>query len=211
MFNIKFKYLLSVGALASFGSFADTAGIVLKFDHPQVMSVSLSSSSDYLNTYQSGVKNTSTWRIKSNNGVNIGFSGASPEGNGIVDFPRFYKQEVNARGELIPSQYSYLETTFGVTIINYDSIERGVTRELTSDLWYSIWGGGIFTTGTPELLADASNTLSPNGYWGTIMPNDQGEFLMSLYAEGVASANSQSGNYTMSVILNLTADEQINP
>lgn len=211
MFNIKFKYLLSAGALASFSSFAGTAGIVLKFDHPQVMSVSLLSSSDYLNTYQSGINHKSSWKIKSNNGVNIGFSGASPEGNGIVDFPRFYKQETNARGELIPNQYSYLETNFGVTIINYDSIERGVTREDTSDLWYSIWGGGIGTTGTPELLADASNTLSPNGYWGAIMPNDQGEFLMSLYAEGVASANSQSGNYTMSVILNLTADEQINP
>ena len=211
MFNIKFKYLLSVGALASFGSFADTAGIVLKFDHPQVMSVSLFSSSDYLNTYQSGIKNTSSWRIKSNNGINIGFTGVSPEGNGIVDFPRFHKQKVNARGELIPGQYSYLETTFGVTIINYDSIERGVTQEVSSDLWYSIWGGGIGTTGTPELLTDTSNTLSPNGYWGTIMPNDEGEFLMSLYSEGLASANTQSGNYTVSVMLNLTADEQINP
>ena len=211
MFNIKFKYLLSVGALASFGSFADTAGIMLKFDQPQVMSVSLFSSSDYLNTYQSGIKNTSSWRIKSNNGINIGFTGVSPEGNGIVDFPRFYKQKVNARGELILGQYSYLETTFGVTIINYDSIERGVTREVSSDLWYSIWGGGIGTTGTPELLTDTSNTLSPNGYWGTIMPNDEGEFLMSLYSEGLASANTQSGNYTVSVMLNLTADEQINP
>ena len=211
MFNIKFKYLLSVGALASFGSFADTAGIVLKFDHPQVMSVSLFSSSDYLNTHQSGIKNTSSWRIKSNNGINIGFTGVSPEGNGIVDFPRFHKQKVNARGELILGQYSYLETTFGVSIINYDSIERGVTQEVSSDLWYSTWGGGIGTTGTPELLTDTSNTLSPNGYWGAIMPNDEGEFLMSLYSEGLASANTQSGNYTVSVILNLTADEQINP
>ena len=148
MFNIKFKYLLSVGALASFSSFADTSGIVLYFDHPQVLSVSIPN--NVTATTFNGVARTTTWKIKSNNAVEIGFSGHSPvdhttEYTDVFDnrdslsyenidpnIPLFYKQEVNARGELIAGEYDYLQTRFGVLITDHDSTEYGPTRHLSN-------------------------------------------------------------------------------
>ncbi|WP_300429076.1 hypothetical protein, partial [Candidatus Thioglobus sp.] len=134
MFNIKFKYLLSVGALASFGSFADTAGIVLKFDHPQVLSVSIPTNTD--TTTSSGIIRTTRWAIKSNNAVEIGFSGNTPvDGNENTNpnIPLYYKQEVNARGELVAGAYDYLQTNFGVMIADHDSTQK-IERSLITNL-----------------------------------------------------------------------------
>jgi len=134
MFNIKFKYLLLVGALASFGSFADTAGIVLKFDHPQVLSVSIPTNTD--TSISSGIIRTTRWAIKSNNAVEIGFSGNTPvDGNENTNpnIPLFYKQEVNARGELVAGAYDYLKTNFGVMIANHDSTQK-IERSLITNL-----------------------------------------------------------------------------
>ena len=134
MFNIKFKYLLSVGALASFSSFADTAGIVLKFDHPQVLSVSIPTNTD--TTTSSGIIRTTRWAIKSNNAVEIGFSGNTPvDGNENLNpnIPLFYKQEVNARGELVAGAYDYLKTNFGVMIADHDSTQK-IDRSLVTNL-----------------------------------------------------------------------------
>ena len=134
MFNIKFKYLLSVGALASFSSFADTAGIVLKFDHPQVLSVSIPTNTD--TTTSSGIIRTTRWAIKSNNAVEIGFSGNTPvDGNENLNpnIPLFYKQEVNARGELLAGAYDYLKTNFGVMIADHDSTQK-IERSLVTNL-----------------------------------------------------------------------------
>ena len=134
MFNIKFKYLLSVGALASFSSFADTAGIVLKFDHPQVLSVSIPTNTD--TTTSSGIIRTTRWAIKSNNAVEIGFSGNTPvDGNENTNpnIPLFYKQEVNARGELVAGAYDYLKTNFGVMIADHDSTQK-IERSLVTNL-----------------------------------------------------------------------------
>ena len=134
MFNIKFKYLFSVGALASFGSFADTAGIVLKFDHPQVLSVSIPTNAD--TTTSSGIIRTTRWAVKSNNAVEIGFSGNTPvDGNENLNpnIPLFYKQEVNARGELVAGAYDYLKTNFGVMIADHDSTQK-IDRSLVTNL-----------------------------------------------------------------------------
>jgi hypothetical protein len=100
-----------------------------------------------------GVARTTTWKIKSNNAVEIGFSGHSPvdDTSPITEFyvrfdpgnpdsyenidpdiPLFYKQEVNARGELIAGEYDYLQTRFGVLITDHDSTEHSVIRHLSN-------------------------------------------------------------------------------
>ncbi|RUM86011.1 MAG: hypothetical protein DSZ20_04465 [Candidatus Thioglobus sp.] len=103
MASVKLQKLFLAGLISviSSASFADVEQVTLNSQHLQTLSVEHTLSSDYLDTYQSGIRNTSSWSIKSNNGVVIGFSGASPEGDGIADFPRFYKQEVDAKNNYI--------------------------------------------------------------------------------------------------------------
>jgi len=213
MASVKLQKLFLAGLISviSSASFADVEQVTLNSQHLQTLSVEHTLSSDYLDTYQSGIRNTSSWSIKSNNGVVIGFSGASPEGDGIADFPRFYKQEVDAKNNYITGQYDYLDTKFGIMILSYDSIEKGTSNLLSSGAQWSIWEGGIGATGTPEILTDMSHNSSPIGYWGTIMPNDEGYFSLSLYSNGFATASTQSGLYTITVVFNVTANEQLNP
>ncbi|RUM79000.1 MAG: hypothetical protein DSZ16_09255, partial [Candidatus Thioglobus sp.] len=65
--------------------------------------------------------------------------------------------------------------------------------------------------GSPELLTDKLNYLSPHGHWGSIMPSDQGDFSLTLYSKGSVVDSAQSGRYTMNVTLSVAANEQLNP
>ena len=201
---VKLQKLLLAGLISvtSSGSFADSEQITLNSQHLQTLTVELASSDNDLSMINTILK-TTTWKIRSNNAITIDFSGVSPEESEreISEIPRFYKQDVDAKDNYIVGQYDYLDTKFGITIDNFDS---------TATMRGDIWEGGSLTSGSPELLTEKSNNLSPNGYWGSIMPNDTGDFNLTLYSKGSVIDSAQSGRYTMNVTLHIAANEQLN-
>ena len=203
MASVKLQKLFLAGLISviSSASFADVEQVTLNSQHLQTLVVELASSDDDLSMTNTVVRAT-TWKITSNNAITIDFSGASPEDNEIVEIPRFYKQEVDAKNNYITGQYDYLETLFGIKIDNIDS---------TATMNGNIWGGGSSALNTPELLTEKLNDLSPHGHWGSIMPSDQGDFSLTLYSKGSVVDSAQSGRYTMNVTLIVSANEQLNP
>jgi len=203
MASVKLQKLFLAGLISvtSSASFADVEQVTLNSQHLQTLVVELASSNDDLSMTNTVVR-TTTWKITSNNAITIDFSGTSPEDNEIVEIPRFYKQEVDAKNNYITGQYDYLETLFGIKIDNIDS---------TATMNGNIWGGGSSALNTPELLTEKLNDLSPNDYWGSIMPSDQGDFSLTLYSKGSVVDSAQSGRYTMNVTLSVAANEQLNP
>ena len=203
MASVKLQKLFLAGLISviSSASFADVEQVTLNSQHLQTLVVELASSDDDLSVTNTVVRAT-TWKITSNNAITIDFSGASPEDNEIVEIPRFYKQEVDAKNNYITGQYDYLETLFGIKIDNIDS---------TATMNGNIWGGGSSALNTPELLTEKLNYLSPHGHWGSIMPSDQGDFSLTLYSKGSVVDSAQSGRYTMNVTLIVSANEQLNP
>ncbi len=201
---VKLQKLLLAGLISvtSSGSFADSEQITLNSQHLQTLTVELASSDNDLSMINTILK-TTTWKIRSNNAITIDFSGVSPEESEreISEIPRFYKQDVDAKDNYIVGQYDYLDTKFGIKIANFDS---------TATMRGDIWGGGSLPSGSPELLTEQSNNLSPNGYWGPIMPSDTGDFNLTLYSKGSVVDSAQSGRYTMNVTLHVAANEQLN-
>jgi|JYMV01.1.fsa_nt_gi hypothetical protein len=230
MFSIKLKYiiLVSVTTTLNFGSFANLEGskeIVLEIQHPQILTISTITNKDDYDPSVEITKST-TWTIQSNNAVNVNFYGTTPsdlysstdiltpDSNLFIRYPLLYKQKVNARNGLVPRRYDYLETTFGVKISDYDSTQRQVTQR--NDFWKSQLSGSNIESvyGSPSnLVLDTCNVVTsecpPGGYWGAIMPNDNGTFDLTLYSYGAGSALSQSGNYKMELTLNVSANEQL--
>jgi len=190
-------------------SYALVETMTIEANHLQTITVEPPSDNDYL-TSDSITRNT-TWVVKSNNAVTIDFSGTSPEDDVITNIPRFYKQKVNAKNQLITNQYDYLDTKFGAMLVNIDSIEKGSISLTQSAIKYSTWGGGLSPNTSSELLIDKTNALSPNGYWGAIMPSDTNDCILTLYSKGTGDVTSQSGIYTLYLILNVTAREILNP
>jgi len=211
MASVKLQKLFLAGLISviSSTSFADVEQVTLNSQHLQTLVVELASSNDDLSMTNTVVRAT-TWKITSNNAITIDFSGASPydgapEDNVIVEIPRFYKQEVDAKNNYITGQYDYLKTMFGIKIDNIDSTAR------TPFIADNTWQGGSSALGSPELLTDKLNYLSPHGHWGSIMPSDQGDFSLTLYSKGSVVDSAQSGRYTMNVTLIVSANEQLNP
>ena len=206
MASVKLQKLFLAGLISviSSASFADVEQVTLNSQHLQTLVVELASSDDDLSMTNTVVRAT-TWKITSNNAITIDFSGASPEDNEIVEIPRFYKQEVDAKNNYITGQYDYLETLFGIKIDNIDSTAR------TPFIADNTWEGGSSALGSPELLTDKLHYLSPHGHWGSIMPSDQGDFSLTLYSKGSVVDSAQSGRYTMNVTLIVSANEQLNP
>jgi hypothetical protein len=165
MASVKLQKLFLAGLISviSSASLADVEQVTLNSQHLQTLVVELASSSDDLSMTNTVVR-TTTWKITSNNAITIDFSGASPEDNEIVEIPRFYKQEVDAKNNYITGQYDYLETLFGIKIDNIDSTAR------TPFIADNTWEGGSSALGSPELLTDKLHYLSPHGHWGSIMP-----------------------------------------
>jgi len=211
MLVTKFRHLLlaTIVAAISLGSFsvvADTESIMFKIQHPQILSISIPTNNDVISSNE--IIRTTSWVIKSNNAVEVRFSGTSPfdlDENTNQNVPRFYKQEVNARGELI-ADYDYLTTNFGVTIDHYDSTLAGggSTWELVADP-SSIENYIPYGTPVDLVLNDALIQQ-----WGPIMPHDDGYFTLSLYSKGVVdSVGTQSGVYSMTVFLNISTNERL--
>ena len=186
---------------------AEVDEVTITVDHPQ--SISVSAPLDVTGGLEGSVQSVS-WTVTSNNGFDIAFSGNSHAPNGaLTGYPNFEKQDVDASGALVLSSYDTLDSRWGVVITGSESTETGAT----------VWGGGS----TPVSLAGAqgSNDLigmggldpDPNGSIGTIMTGDTtGTANVALYVLGTAVDGSiQSGNYSATVTLTVTADEKLNP
>jgi hypothetical protein len=204
MKNLNTKTLLaaSVATLISVNTFAVEAdSVTVTFDHPQ--SIAISNATNTLNA-SSGDVTTTTWRITSNNAVELGFSGTSKSATGdTVNQPIFTKQEVDARGGVLTT-YDHLVTTYGIEITGSSSIETGDAN--------TKWGSSETATGTPSDLVAAKETgTSATAMFKAIMPSDTGEFDVILSSKGVGDTSStQSGNYTAIVTTTLTASEKLN-
>lgn len=190
-------------------SYALVETMTIGANHLQTITVETPSNDNYLTS--DSITRITTWVVKSNNAVTINFSGTSPEDDVVTSIPRFYKQKVNAKNQFIADQYDYLDTKFGAMLENIDSTEKGSISLTPSAIKYSTWGGGLSPNIASELLIDKTNDLSPNGYWGAIMPSDTNDFILTLYSKGTGDVTSQSGIYTLYLSLNVTAREILNP
>ena len=201
--NTKNLLAASVATLISVNTFAaDSDSVTVTFDHPQ--SIAISNATNTLNA-SSGTVTTTTWKVTSNNAVELGFTGSSLDANGSnVDQPIFTKQEVDARGANLTT-YDHLTTTYGIEISGAGSIETADAN--------TTWGSASTATGTPsDLVASGTTTTSATAAFKAIMPSDTGEFDVILSSKGVGDTSStQSGNYTAVVTTTLTASEKLNP
>ena len=191
--------LISVNTLAVTADVADT--VIVEFNHPQ--SIAVSQPNNNMGT-GSGEVSSTKWTITSNNAVKLQFTGTSLAADGTTQqVPEFAKQEVNARGELISSAYDHLTTTFGIKLENQGSVQTGDTN--------TTWGNSIQPSGTPSLLVGAGATGASESF-KAIMPNDNGTFDLTLYSQGIGdTSTTQSGNYQVTVVTTLVADEKLNP
>jgi len=203
MKNLNKKTLLaaSIASLISVNAFAaDPAdATIMKFDHPQ--SIAISDAGDNLTGNTTSIANTK-WVITSNNAVKLQFSGSSKDADGgNVAEPIFYKQEVDARGD-VTGKYDHLTTTYGIKISDAASIETANANVQ--------WGSGSGADSTPaNLVSTADTAVTAQNFFKAIMPNDAGNFTLDLYAQGTGNASStQSGDYTATVTTTLIAAEK---
>ena len=214
MLNNKFNIFFYTGFMALIASQLSYAltqedSVVISFDHPQSISVSTSFNSSDNSTYDIG---ETQWTVTSNNAVKVNFTGTSRDDDGTTyNAPRFHKQEVDASGVLITNRYDHLDTKYGLVIIGSDSIANETSR--TNQTAIKTWRGGDIPDASPsQLVTDKTLSGSPGLYWGAIMPSDAGKFQMSLYSQGVGTADStQSGVYSTTVTAVITANEKLNP
>jgi len=211
MKNYKFNHL-SIALLISNTAIAVVAdqqqeSVTIEFIHPQTISVSTPNTTT---GSASGSVSQTTWEITSNNAVSVNFMGDAPtetadSGRG---YPQFSKQEVDADGTLIANRYDHLDTKFGLVISGADSIANEESR--TNQDSIRTWKSGSNPSATPnQLIAGLTDTESPNTYWGSIMPNDDGEFTMTLHSKGSGDrSTTQSGIYSTELTAVITADEK---
>jgi hypothetical protein len=141
------------------------------------------------------------WTVNSNNAFKYAFTGTSKDDTGAdLKYPQFIKQDVDANGKAVDNNYDVLDTTFGVALSDYESVQRGNT-----------WGKGEGANGKAEtLVADTSDAASPYGTMGRVMTGDKtGKATISLFSKGLADAADQSGIYNSEVMLTVTAEEQL--
>ena len=141
------------------------------------------------------------WTVNSNNAFKYAFSGTSKDDAGSdLKYPQFIKQDVDANGKLVDNNYDSLDTTFGVALSDYESVQNG-----------DMWGNGKEAAGEAKsLVADTSDATSPYGTMGRVMTGDKtGKATINLFSKGIADATDQSGIYTSEVMLTVTAEEQL--
>ena len=181
--------------------------ITLSFNQPQ--SLAVSAPNNEVNRAAGGIINK-TWHVVSNNAVAVRFTGKSPTAVGVgTNVPTFYKAEVNASGAKIETadgsgiyHYDHLVTTYGVSIDGQGSV-AGSSADFE---------GGKQPAGTPtELVKDLDAASGPDNHFGSIMPNDDGRFTMTLSAKGVGDvATTQSGDYQVTIVASFVAEEKGN-
>jgi len=204
----------------------ESDNITLSFNHPQ--SLAISAPNNVTERASGGIINR-TWQVVSNNAVTVKMTGKSKTATGVADSsPVFYKQEVDANGDVIIDRFDTLVTTYGVTVVDAGSQSSGAS---------AIWGGGAVLdtadiattstgvdaglnattdyksvlTGSPALLVATGGATDLNGTLGTIMPQDNGRFALRLSAKGIGDvATTQSGDYQVTIVASFMADEQGN-
>ena len=215
------SYLFSGVAMAAEGISSDSATgtdeinineddeITISFNHPQ--SLAVSAPNNEANRAAGGVINK-TWHIVSNNAVGVRFSGRAPNEVGVEkDVPNFYKIEVDASGNRIlagenghtETKYDHLVTTYAVDIANEGSTSNNNT----------IFGASATAPAeTPiNLVTARDGDKGPGVHFGSIMPNDDGNFTMTLSAKGVGDvATTQSGDYQVTIVASFIAEEKGN-
>jgi hypothetical protein len=181
--------------------------ITISFNHPQ--SLAVSAPNNEANRASGGVINK-TWHIVSNNAVGVRFSGRAPNDVGVEkDVPNFYKAEVDASGTKIANadatgfNYDHLVTTYAVDIANEGSTYNKSTIFGTS---------ATAPAETPiNLVTARDGDKGPGMHFGSIMPNDDGNFTMTLSAKGVGDvATTQSGDYQVTIVASFIAEEKGN-
>ena len=190
--------------------------ITLSFNQPQ--SLAVSAPNNEVNRASGGII-TKTWHIVSNNAVGVRFTGKAPNATGTeTNAPTFYKAEVDASGTKIETSagsgvynYDHLVTTYGVSIAGQGSASvstspYNITTTTSAD-------GTVSTpTGTPaNLVLALDTTKGPDDHFGSIMPDDNGTFTMTLSAKGVGDvATTQSGDYQVTIVASFVAEEKGN-
>jgi hypothetical protein len=207
--------------------------VTLGFSHPQ--SLAVSQPNNEVNRGSNGVINR-TWHVVTNNAVTVKFTGQSPDADGTVvasSGPTFYKAEVDADNSIITDKFDHLVTTFSASV----DVSGTTTAHAGSQSGDTHWGGGASpsTTGSVDTASEATSTIAQtttntsvvsgtsaslvdttsatglNQTFGSIMPNDDGNFSLTLSAKGVGDvATTQSGDYQITVVTSFMAAEKGN-
>ena len=197
----------------------ESDNVTLSFNHPQ--SLAVSAPNNVTERASGGIINR-TWQVVSNNAVTVKMTGKSKTDAGVADAtPVFYKQEVDANGDVIADRFDTLVTTYGVTVVDAGSQSTGAA---------AIWGNGATAadvdggvndgtlaassdyasvlTGTPADLVNTADNSGLNKTLGTIMPKDNGQFALRLSAKGIGDvATTQSGDYQVTIVATFMANE----
>ena len=150
------------------------------------------------------------WEVNCNNAFAINFSGNSYEdtGGSQYGYPIFTKQDVDANGALVSASYDNLVTKYAILIDDeYSTALSNVDA----------WGG---TSASDGITGEPANLIlaltngdtagdGPDGIIGRIMASDDaGKAIVNLWAKGSATQDVQSGDYTSTVTLTVTLEEQ---
>ena len=197
----------------------ESDNVTLSFNHPQ--SLAVSAPNNVTERASGGIINR-TWQVVSNNAVTVKMTGKSKTDAGVADAtPVFYKQEVDANGDVITDRFDTLVTTYGVTVVDAGSQSDGASATWGSGASAADVDGGVndgtksqstdyasVLTGTPALLVATGGASDLNGTLGTIMPKDNGQFALRLSAQGIGDvATTQSGDYQVTIVATFMANE----
>lgn len=193
--------------------------VTLSFNHPQ--SLAVSAPNNVTERASGGIINR-TWQVVSNNAVTVKMTGKSKTDAGTANAtPVFYKQEVDANGDVIADRFDTLVTTYGVTVVDAGSQSDGAAAIWGSGASASDVDGGVndgtlatttdydsVLTGTPADLVNTADGTGLNKTLGTIMPKDNGQFALRLSAQGIGDvATTQSGDYQVTIVASFMANE----
>lgn len=151
--------------------------------------------------------------VTSNGWVDYTFTGHTMNADGnLVEAPYFYKQEVDAKGELIPDRYDVLDTKLGIDITDADLLKSINSGSSKPNYWQYHSGSPM---GTPEdFILPLSDSNSPVGTIGAFSSAIDGntpelESKINVYAAHGSNTTSQSGQYRLDVILTVIAHERL--
>lgn len=177
-------------------------------DIPQTLSVSIGETGHDATGASKGV-----FLVNSNGWVDYTFTGHSMSASGSsVEAPYFYKQEVNAKGELIPNRFDVLGTKLGINITNADLLKAINSGSSKPNYWQYHSGGPM---GSPEdFVLSLSNSASPGATIGAFSSAIDGntpelESNINVYAIHDSNPTSQSGQYKLDLTLTVIAHERL--
>lgn len=196
----------------------ESDAVTLSFNHPQSLAISAPNN---VTERSSGGIISREWQVVSNNAVKVKMTGKSTNDDGSANTsPVFYKQEVDASGNVIAGRFDTLVTTYGATVSGHNDLSG-------TDLWGSgaadDTDGGVkdgLNNGTADgkdyasvLTGTPANLVATNftDNFGSIMPSDNGRFKLKLSAKGIGDvATTQSGDYQVTIVASFIANEQGN-